>query len=148
MRIVPILLLALAAPLGAEPPAAADRDAHAIPQPVVLDWGDDFRLYAPPKNLPRDRMKAAEAAATQAQRPQQAQIVPPSHAAAALDADDRSTTRTSYRRLENDEPSLNLQAPVPPGPVSVGASYSKYRVVPDTNGVSSQDVRVSLGVAF
>lgn len=146
MRPVPILFLCLATPLGAQTPAPAKQAGPPVPQPIVLDWTGQFRLYAPPNNVDQARLKAAEAAVEAHRR--SGPSMPPSRAAAALKVDDHSTTRTSYRRLEEEEPTLNLQAPVESGPVSVGASYGKYRVVPDTNGVSSQDVRVSLGVAF
>jgi hypothetical protein len=144
MRIAILPLLILSAPLAAEPPAPAEQE---VPQPVVLDWTGQFRLNAPPNNVEPARLKAA-ADAVESRHQVAAPREGSSHATAALDVDDRSTTRTSYRRLESDGPTLNLQAPVESGPVSLGARYGNYRVVPDTNGVSAHDLRVSLGVAF
>jgi hypothetical protein len=139
------ILLLMSTPLAAQSRTAAEPTD--VPQPVVLDWTGRFRLNAPPNNAAEAHLKAAEAA-EQARNGRRAGTPSPASAAAALRLDDRNMTRTSYRRLESEEPTLDLRAPMQSGPVSLGASYGDYRVVPDTNGVSTHDVRVKLGVAF
>ncbi len=142
MRLLPALLVALSAPLGAQ------QTTPVIPQPVVLDWGEDFRLYAPPKNVGADGLKKAAAEEERQRLP--ARIGAPSHAGAVLGPEDPAKARYSTRSATPDENRLNVKAPVTAGPVSLGASYGKYRAVPNipTREVSADDMRVSLGIAF
>jgi hypothetical protein len=141
MRIVPGLLLVLSAPL------AAQQAVPDIPQPVVLDWGEDFRLYAPPKNIGSDGLKKAAAEESRQRIPPPAD---PKRAPAVLGPEDSARDRYSTRRIETGDDRLNVKAPVSAGPVSVGASYGKYRAIPNipTREVSADDMRVSLGIAF
>ena len=143
MRFMPGLLLLLSAPL------AAQQTAPEVPQPVVLDWGDDFRLYAPPRNVGADTLKRK---AAEEKREQIAgQPAPPSRAVASLGPEDPARDRYSSRETAVDENRLSVQAPVVSGPVSLGASYGKYRAIPagqPNREVSADDMRVSLGIAF
>lgn len=148
MRTVSFLLLVLSAPLAAQPPAPRDEAAPAVPQPVLLDWGGQFRLYAPPNNIDADDLKEAAAAEEKRQRiPPQAV---PSRAPAILGPEDPAKDRYSTRPIETGDNRLNVKTPVSTGPVSLGASYGKYRAVPNipTREVSADDMRLSLGIAF
>lgn len=143
MRIAAALLLLLSAPIGAEEPAPD------IPQPVVLDWGQDFRLYAPPRNIGIDALKRK--AAEEERRRLGGEPGPPSRAAASLGPDELARDRYSSRETAVDQNRLGVKAPAMTGPVSVGASYGKYRAIPagqPNREVSADDMRVSLGIAF
>jgi hypothetical protein len=147
MRLVSALFLLLAAPLAAQQPPAAER-VPDIPQPVVLDWGENFRLYAPPRNVDADTLKRK--AAEEARQQAAGQPPPPSRKVASLGPEDPARDRYSTRETTVGENRLNVKAPVSAGPVSLGASYGKYRAIPNipTREVSADDMRVSLGVAF
>jgi len=141
------LLLASSAPLAAEAPAPREGGVREFPQPVLLDWGDQFRLNAPPKNgrqAALDHAKAAEDARLRTAEP----AAPSSPAVAAIGPPDPTRTRWTNRPIAPDETMLNLQAPVASGPVSLGATYGRYRAVPTTREISAHDARVSLGIAF
>ncbi len=138
--LLPLLLLMPSVAIGAEPATPV------IPQPVVLDWGGDFRLNSPPVN-------AAQAGLTKPVTGQtapvhQAESHPTSPTVAALGPSDPTRTRTSNRPLAPDATMLSVDTPLSAGPVSVGASYGKYRAVPTTREVSAHDARVSLGLHF
>ncbi len=149
IRFMPTLLLLLSpVPSGAEP-AASEQTVRTFPQPVLLDWGGQFRLNAPPNNAdPADLKEAAAAAEARSQRP--TIIEPPARSEAALGPDDPAKARFSTRPIVPGENRLSVGPPVSAGPVSLGASYGKYRAVPNnpSREVSAQDARVTLGVAF
>lgn len=148
MRFGPVLLLFLSAPLGAQPSTPREDTVPAIPQPVVLDWGGEFRLNALPKNIGTDGLK--KIAREEGQRTP-APMAAPSHAGTALGPEDPARERYSKRQTAVDENRLNVKAPVSAGPVSLGASYGKYRAIPagaPNREVSADDMRVSLGIAF
>ncbi|ATE64292.1 hypothetical protein [Rhizorhabdus dicambivorans] len=134
VRLIALSLLTLAAPLRAEP---------AVPQPVVLDWSGQFRLNAAPNNVAEVTAAPATADA-HSRRPAEAS----SRAVAALGPSDPAMTRWTNRPIAPEATSLNVEAPIQTGPVSVGASYGKYRAMPTTREISAHDMRVSLGVAF
>jgi hypothetical protein len=146
MRLLAVLLLVLSAPLGAQP-AALDETTSKIPQPVVLDWGGQFRLYAPPNNVGTAGLERV--AAEESRQPVPLQASPP-RAAAVLGPEDPAKDRYSTRQTTTGDNRLNVKTPVSAGPVSLGASYGKYRAVPNipTREVSADDMRVSLGIAF
>ena len=148
MRFLGALLFVLATPLAAQQPATGERVPH-VPQPIVLDWGDQFRLYAPPKNVGADALKRK--AAEETRQPLAGLPAPPSRATASLGPDDLARDRYSSRQTAVDENRLKLTAPAISGPVSLGASYGKYRAIPagqPNREVSADDMRVSLGIAF
>lgn len=148
MRVVLGLLLIMPASLSAEPPAPAEQGTSTAPQPVVLDWGGQFRLNSLPKNADAARLKEA-AAAEERHSLHPVEAAPPVGAAATLGPQDPAKTRLSSRSIATDNNRLNVVAPIKAGPVSLGASYGKYRAVPtSTREVSAQDARVSLGIAF
>ena len=144
MRFPVALLLILAAPVAAQQPATGESLPH-VPQPIVLDWGDQFRLYAPPKNALKQ--KAAEE-----ERERLAGLpAPPSRASVSLGPNELARDRYSSRETAVDQNRLGVRAPAVTGPVSVGASYGKYRAIPagqPNREVSADDMRVSLGIAF
>ena len=148
--ILPLLLLALSVPLGAQTPAPADKGVRAIPQPVLLDWGGQFRLNSPPNNADEARMKKAAAAAEERRSLHQEEAAASSGAASTLGPDDLTRTIRTTRPIASDDNRLNVVAPVKAGPVSVGASYGKYRAIPvsPAREVEADDMRVSLGIAF
>lgn len=147
-RATPLItaILLIAAPLGAEPPAPADEGAPPIPQPVLLDWGDQFRLNAPPNNASEAGLERA--ALNEARARDATQTGAPSRA--TLGPEDPAKERFTSRSIGGSENSLNVKAPLSTGPVSLGASYGQYRAVPNvpTREVSADDMRVTLGIAF
>lgn len=144
MRILPVLLPLVAMPLGAAPP---EEGVRTFPQPVLLDWGDQYRLNSPPKNGAESSLKRNAAGETPAKHP--AGATPPSRATATLGPEDPAKARLSSRPIASDDNRLIVEAPVKAGPVSLGASYGRYRAVPtSTREVSAHDMRVSLGLAF
>ncbi len=148
MRFLGALLLVLATPVAAQQPAAGESIPH-IPQPVVLDWGQDFRLYAPPKNVGADALKRK--AAEEERLRLSGEPAPPSRAAASLGPNELARDRYSSRETTIDENRLGVKAPAVTGPISLGASYGKYRAIPagqPNREVSADDMRVSLGIAF
>lgn len=135
-RLAILSFLLLAAPLRAEP---------AVPQPMLLDWSGQFRLNAAPNNATAaDAAQAPTPGGPQTRQPADA----PSPAVAALGPSDPAMTRWTNRTIAPDAATLNVEAPLQAGPVSVGASYGKYRAMPTIREVSTHDMRVSLGVAF
>jgi hypothetical protein len=148
MRFPGALLLILATPVAAQQPATGESLPH-IPQPVVLDWGDQFRLYAPPKNVGADALKQK---AAEEERERLAGLpAPPSRASVALGPNELARDRYSSRETAVDQNRLGVRAPAVTGPVSVGASYGKYRAIPagqPNREVSADDMRVSVGIAF
>jgi hypothetical protein len=147
MRLAAALLLILSGPLAAQQPVTGEQTPD-IPQPVVLDWGGQFRLYAPPTNVGTDGLRKA---AKEEEQRISAQSAAPSQAGATLGPDDPAKDRYSKRQTVVDENRLKVQAPAVAGPVSLGASYGKYRAIPagqPNREVSADDMRVSLGIAF
>lgn len=138
------LVALIAVPGWSAPVEAPSSEETPPPQPVVLDWSGSFRLSDPPRNLPagakvaplRDPSAVARAE-SEAKR-----------AARALAVEDRSTTRTGYRRMASEGQSITVEPPEPEGPINVGARIGNYRAVPDTGQISARDVRLSVGVDF
>jgi hypothetical protein len=139
------LLLAPVA-LAAQPATPAESEAPAFPKPTVLDWGEDFRLNSLPKNAAQAGL--TDATAADMSRPQGTTTTRTSPSVAALGGRNPTRTPASNRPIVPDQTMLTVQAPVSSGPVSVGAAYGRYRATPTTRQVSSQDARVSLGIAF
>lgn len=144
-RALPLLLLLLPVPVLAQPAAPARQNVPAVPQPVLLDWGGQFRLNAPPNNAAEAGLD--EAAAAKARPGVVGQSASSSRTEAAL-GPETPQAHPASRRFAPDDSMLTLEAPVRAGPVSLGASYGKYRSVPTTREISAHDARVSLGIAF
>ena len=145
-RALALLLLYAPLPLAAEPPAA--KSAPTIPQPVLLDWGGQFRLNSPPTNVSNAGLKQA-AEEEDARKRRKEPTAAPTGTTVPLGPEDPARTRYSSRGPTSNEATLN--APLAStGPVSLGASYGKYRAVPNipTREVSADDMRVTLGIPF
>ena len=144
--ILPIALLLAPIPLGAEP---AEKAVVSIPQPVLLDFGNQFRLNSPPTNISDARLK--QSAAEEELRKRRAdERAAPATTRIPLGPEDAAKTKFTTRTPTADRSSLNVQTPLNAGPVSIGASFGQYRAVPGASAraVEAQDARVSLGVHF